>query len=121
MNYLFPIVFGLGLIFLVQRRLLHVDLSFFLFLALAGLSIASFNGSFIAATAQILGIIYPPIAIILLVLLVFLCLLIFFAVYLTRLRERSIRLARRLASLELHLATHKNQAVDSRDDKNPKE
>lgn len=96
------LVLGAGLIYLVRRRLLHVDLSFFILAALFLLSAASISNQFIDATARFLGIIFPPLAIILIALFLILCLVILLAIYLTRLRARQVSLIRYLARIEIH-------------------
>lgn len=90
-----------GLYLLVRRRLLHIDLSFFLLLALLLLSAASLSQSFILFAADIFGIVYEPLVIILIALFIVLCLVTLLSSYLTRLQQRHIAMVRRLAAMEL--------------------
>jgi len=97
------VVVGLTLVFLglIRRNLLQVDLSFPWFVALVALGFASLNERFIDWTASQLGIVYQPIAIVFLTIFIVLGLCTFLAVAISRIRARQIRLARRLAEIEL--------------------
>ena len=90
------LVFGL-----VKCRLLQVDLSFPWFAALVVLGFASMNDSFINWAAATLGIVYAPIAIILIVLFILWGLVTVLAIGFSRLHQRQLMIVRHLAQIEL--------------------
>lgn len=95
------IILAAGLYLLVRRRLLHIDLSFFLLLALLLLSAASLSQGFILFAADIFGIVYEPLVVILIALFLILCLVILLSSYLTRLQQRHVGMVRRMMAMEL--------------------
>jgi hypothetical protein len=95
------IALAVGLIALVRWRLLQIDFSFPWLLLIVGLGFASLNDRFVDWIAAQLGIVYQPIAILLLVIFAVLGITTFHAILLSRLRERHISVVRRLAALEL--------------------
>lgn len=101
MKIFVTILLAAGLLYLVRRRLLHIDLSFFLLLAILLLSVASLSQSFILLAASVLEIVYEPLAIVLLALFVLLCLVTLLSVYMSSAEQRDLALVRRVAALEL--------------------
>lgn len=101
---------AIGLLLLVRRGLIHVDLSFPWFAAIIVLGFASTNESFVEWAADQVGILYAPIAIIFLVIFIILVLITILLMSLTRLRYRQIQIIRYLASFEL--ARQENQPRD---------
>ena len=101
MKLVVVIVLALLLFLLVRIRLLHIDLSFPWFLALVALGFASMSEGFIDWVAARLGIVDPPLAIILVSLFIIVGLCTFLAIAISRLRQRQIQLVRDLAHKEL--------------------
>ena len=95
-----PLLFLL-LLALVRRGVLQVDLSFPWFLAIAVLALASTSDRFIALIARSLGVVYEPIAVLMLVIFALLGVLTTLSIGLSLLRLRHIRLLRRMVSNEL--------------------
>ena len=89
------------LVLLVQRGLIQVDVSFPWFVGIVVLGLLSTNAGFVEWVAAQLGILYPPIAIILLALFFVLGLITVLFIALTRLRQRQIQIVRYLAAAEL--------------------
>ncbi len=106
------LILAFGLFTLVRRRIVHVDLSFFLFLALVVLSAASISDSFIEVAAGLFGVAYAPLVVIMLALFILLCLVTLLAAYLTRLRNRQANLIRRMAALESALNAERMKSTD---------
>ena len=92
---------AVGLVLLVRRGLIHVDLSFPWFAAIIFLGFASTDESFVEWAAAQVGILYPPIAVIFLVIFIVLALITILLISLTRLRYRQIQIIRYLAASEL--------------------
>lgn len=88
---------------LVRRGLVQVDMSFPWFIALLVLGFFSTVPDFVADIAQVLGILYPPIAILLLTNLILFGLVMALQMGLTVIRARQVGLVRRVAALELSL------------------
>lgn len=101
MKILTVIILAMGLIFLVWKRLMHVDLSFIFFVALIFLGIASLSENFISFTAGIFGIVYEPLVIILITIFLLLCIIIILVIFVTKLNKRHTELVRRVAVIEL--------------------
>jgi len=95
------LVVTLLLFYLVRRKLLHVDFSLPWLLAIIVLGFASLSEGFVSWVARLLGIVDPPLAVILISLFLVLGLTTFLAVALSRLRYRQISLVRHLAQMEL--------------------
>jgi len=99
------VLIGLALAFLlavlVRRRLLQIDLSFPWFLAIALLALVSTVPDFVDFAGRLLGILYPPIAVVFLVIFLVLGIAVTLSVAMTRLRERQLLLVRHLAAREL--------------------
>jgi predicted membrane protein len=101
MKALSVILVALAILFLVRRRLLQVDLSFPLFLALIALGLASTSETFIERVASWFGVVYEPLVVILIALAILLALVIVLAVAHSRLRQRQIMIVRHIAAVEL--------------------
>jgi hypothetical protein len=91
----------LTLFLLVRRNLLRVDLSFPLFGAIVVLGFAAINDNFIDAIAVYLGIIYAPLAIILLAIFIILALVTILAIVVSHLRQNQSAMVRRIAEIDL--------------------
>lgn len=89
------------LIFLVRRGYIQADLSMPWFLALIILGFLSTNDGFVNWVGDLLGILYPPIAVIFITIAILLGLITVLLVAFTRLHHRQINIVRRLAELEL--------------------
>ncbi len=94
---------GVALFMLVHRGLIQIDLSFPWFLAIILLGLLSYSEDFVAFAADILGIIYPPIAIIFAAIFVLFGLVTIVLIVTTVLRRRQIGIVRTLAGIELLL------------------
>lgn len=92
---------AVGLLVLVQRKLVQIDLFFPWFVALAVLAVASVNPGFVDWLGERLGILYPPIAVIFLVFFLQFGIIISLTVSVTRLRERIAELAKDQALRQL--------------------
>lgn len=92
---------AIGLVLLVRRGLIHVDLSFPWFAAIIILGFASTNSAFVEWAAAQLGILYAPIAIIFIVIFIILGLITVLLMSFTRLRYRQIQIVRYLAASDL--------------------
>lgn len=90
-----------ALFILVKRRLLQVDLSFPWLFGLVLIAALSMHDGFVVWIADLLGIVYAPIAIILIAIFILLGLLTILAIVVSRLRQRQIMIVRRLAQFEL--------------------
>jgi hypothetical protein len=98
------VTLALALILLVRRGLVHVDMSLPWMVGLVVLGFFSTSKSFVGWIAAALGILYPPIAILFITIFVLLGLIMSLLVGYSRLRERQIKIVRRLAKLELEHA-----------------
>ena len=106
------VILAIGLVLLVRRGLIHVDLSFPWFAAIIVLGFASTNESFVEWAAAQVGILYAPIAIIFIVIFMILGLITVLLMSFTRLRYRQIQIIRHLAAFDL--AQQENQAHDAK-------
>ncbi len=93
---------ALGLLMLVWRKLIHIDFSFFLFIALIILGFASLNENFVTNIANLFGIKYEPIAIIFLTIFLLLCMIIMLVIFITKLNIKHTALVKKVAELELN-------------------
>jgi hypothetical protein len=103
MKLLVAIILFLALATLVRRKLLRIDHSFPLFGAIVVLGFAAVSDRFIDSVAAGLGIIYAPLAIILIAIFIVLALVTIIVVVISRLRENQISFIRRLAEIELNV------------------
>jgi hypothetical protein len=106
------IILALLLLYLVRKNWLQVDLSFPLFAAITLLGLASTSEAFIDWLAESIGIIYKPLAVILIAIFILLALVTALAIAVSRLRHKQIMLVRHMASIELQ---HRNQIFQSSD------
>jgi len=95
------ITLSLMVYFLIRSGKLNNDLSLPWFIALALLALASASDRFILLVADLLGIVYAPLAIVLIVLFILFGLIIFLTIVCSQLRHRQFSLMRELARLEL--------------------
>lgn len=97
------ILLGLSvvLVVLVRRNLIQVDMSFPWFAAILILGFLSMREDFVAWVAERLGIIYAPIAIVLIAVFILFALVTVVLVGITELRRRHIRLVRYLVGRDL--------------------
>jgi len=91
------------LFFLVRRGLVNVDLSFPWFLSLLLFGVLSTSEGFVERTASFLGIVYSPIATVLVTIFIVLGLVTALLITVTRLRHRQILMVREIARLDLML------------------
>ena len=101
MKFILALLLLLTLIQLVRKKLLRIDLSFPLFCAIVALGFAAINDSVLDALAAGLGIVYAPLAIILLAIFVILALITILSIFVSRIRHSQIALVRRLAEIDL--------------------
>ena len=101
MQILVIFVLGIILIFLVWKRLIHVDISFSFFIVIIFLTIASVSETFINFLAFIFGIVYEPIAVILSLIIFIFCIILLLAVFITRLSSKHSQLVRKVAQIEI--------------------
>ena len=95
------VVLAVALLALVRARLIQVDLLLPWSLAIAVLGFASTSPRFVDWLGGVFGILYPPIAVVFLVLFLQLGIIISLSVLVTRLRERLAALVRHQALREL--------------------
>ena len=91
----------LTLLWLVRHGLIQVDMSFPWLLSIVILGFFSTNEEFVAWFALQLGILYAPIAIVLVTIFIILALITVLLIGYTRLHSRQIRIVRYIASQEL--------------------
>lgn len=89
------------LIILVRARLVQIDLFFPWFVSLVILGLLSTQPMFVNWIGEKLGILYPPIAVLFLVIFLLIGIVVTLTISVTRLRERQASLARHLAEIEL--------------------
>ncbi len=95
------LVLAVMMLLLVRKNLLQVDITFPLFVGLVVLGFASMSDSFIHWSAAKLGIIHPPIAVILMAIAILLAIITSLAIAYSRLCIRQHMLVRYLAQHEL--------------------
>lgn len=95
------VALALGLVLLVQRGWIQVDASMPWFLAIVLLGALSLFDEFVAQVAAALGILYPPIAILLITIFILLGLITVLLVGYTTLRRRQIDMLRHIVGREL--------------------
>ena len=94
------------LVQLVRVRLIQVDLFFPWFIALVLLGIASTQLTFVNWLGAQLGILYPPIAVLFLVIFLLVGVIVTLTISVTRLRERQAAIIRKIAEAELDKQEH---------------
>ena len=100
-----PIVIAFGLavalLVLVRRGLVFVDMSFPWLVAIIVLGFLSSSDRFVDGVGRMLGILYPPIAIVFLSIFVIFGLITVLLIGYSQLRQRQMHLLRYVASFEL--------------------
>lgn len=89
------------LIVLLRARLVQVDLFFPWFVSVVVLGLASTQPAFVNWLGAQLGILYPPIAVVFLVIFLLIGVVVTLTVSVTRLRMRQAAMARHIAAIEL--------------------
>jgi hypothetical protein len=97
----------------LRRAHIRVEYSVSWLLAAVALLVVSRSHSLLDATADFLGISYPPLAPLLLVGCVFLLMFYRFSIVMSKLRDDNIALAQRLAILEYHLQSLRKDTAKS--------
>ena len=95
----FLLIFLLYLV--IKKNKIQAEIAFPWFLLLILLSVVSIFDKAIIGLAKIIGIVYPPIAILLLILLIFFAISLGLAISLTKMRHRQIMIVRELAKIQL--------------------
>tara|TARA_B100000686_G_C16370640_1_gene752376 strand:- start:438 stop:767 length:330 start_codon:yes stop_codon:yes gene_type:complete len=101
MQTLVIIFMTLSLFFLLWKKIIQIDISFFLFLALITLGIASLNDRFVTYIANVFNIKYEPIAIVFLSIFLLLCMIIMLVIAVSKLNAKHKALVIKVAELEL--------------------
>jgi hypothetical protein len=101
MKFLIALSLCAGFILLIRQKLLRVDHSFPLFGAMVLLGFAAVSDRFIDFVAAGLGIIYAPLAVILLAIFIVLASVIVLSIVYSRLRRNLISMVRRMAEIDL--------------------
>ena len=99
------------LIYLIHQGLIQVDLSMPWFLALIIFGFLSLNDGFVNWLGNILGIFYPPLAVVFITITILLGLITVLLIAFTRMHHQQINIVRRLADIEL--AIQDNPAFNS--------
>lgn len=106
-------LFSLGLIALVllsvRREHIRVEYSVSWLVAGVVLLILSLNRALVHWMAELLGVTYPPVAILMIVFCVFLVVFYRFSIRISALKDANIALAQRVAILEYQLKSHNEQ------------
>ena len=102
MQTLVIIFMTLGIFILLWKKLIHIDISFFLFVALIILGIASLNDRFVSYIADFFHIKYQPIAIVFLTIFLLLCMIVILLIAITKINAKHSALVKKVAELELN-------------------
>jgi hypothetical protein len=92
---------ALALMLMVRAKLIQVDLFFPWFVGVVILGIASTNPGFVNWLGPRLEILYPPIAVVFLVIFLLVGILVTLTISVTRLRARQVAMVKQLAEMEL--------------------
>jgi hypothetical protein len=95
----------------VRRARIRVEYSVSWLIAAAALLVLSRARGLLHSIADLLGLTYPPLALLLIVGCVFLIIFYRFSIVVSRLKDDNIALAQRVAILEYHIQTLKDQAA----------
>src|ERR1700694_1331396 len=95
----------------VRRARIRVEYSVSWLIAAVALLVLSRTRVLLHSIAGLLGVTYPPLALVLLVGCVFLIIFYRFSVIISQLKDDNIALAQRVAILEYHIRSLKNQAA----------
>jgi len=97
----------------VRRARIRVEYSVSWLIGAVALLVLSRSQNLLHSIAGLLGVTYPPLALILLVGCVFLVMFYRFSLIISQLKDDNIALAQRVAILEYHIRSFKNQATTS--------
>jgi hypothetical protein len=97
----------------VRRAHIRVEYSVSWLVTAVALLVLSRSRSMLEAVSSYLGILYPPLALLLLIGCVFLIMFYRFSVMISKLRDDNIALAQRVAILEYHLHTLTDRSSES--------
>jgi hypothetical protein len=97
----------------VRRARIRVEYSVSWLIGAVALLVLSRSQNLLHSIAGLLGVTYPPLALILLVGCVFLVMFYRFSVIISQLKDDNIALAQRVAILEYHIRSYKDQATTS--------
>jgi hypothetical protein len=97
----------------VRRARIRVEYSVSWLIGAVALLVLSRSHDLLNSIAGLLGVTYPPLALILLVGCVFLVMFYRFSVIISQLKDDNIALAQRVAILEYHIRACKDQATTS--------
>ena len=95
----------------VRRARIRVEYSVSWLIAAVALLVLSRARGLLHSIADLLGLTYPPLALLLIVGCVFLIIFYRFSIVVSRLKDDNIALAQRVAILEYHIQTLKDQAA----------
>jgi len=95
----------------VRRERIRVEYSVSWLIAAAALLVLSRARGLLHSIAGLLGVTYPPLALLLLVGCVFVLIFYRFSIIISRLKDDNIRLAQRVAILEYHIQTLKDLSI----------
>ena len=95
----------------VRRARIRVEYSVSWLIAAAALLVLSRARGLLTSIADLLGLTYPPLALLLIVGCVFLIIFYRFSIVVSRLKDDNIALAQRVAILEYHIQALKDQAA----------
>ena len=95
----------------VRRARIRVEYSVTWLIGAVALLVLSRSQRLLHAIADLMGISYPPLALMLIVGCVFLIILYRFSVIISRLKDDNIALAQRVAILEYHIQSLKDQTA----------
>jgi hypothetical protein len=101
MKFIVALVLLFSLTLLVRRNLLRVDLLFPFFGAIVILGFFAINDNILNSVAAGLGIVYAPLAIILIAIFIVLALVTTLSIIVNHLRSTQIAMIRRLAEIDL--------------------
>ena len=108
MQLLIILFLGIILIYLVWKRLIHVDISFAFFIVILFLFIASISENFVSLLAKVFGIVYEPIAVVLSLIIFIFCIILLMVVFITKLNRKHAELVRKVALIEMSNKNEKN-------------
>jgi len=95
----------------VRRARIRVEYSVSWLIAALALLLLSRARGLLRAIADLLGVTYPPLALLLIVGCLFLIIFYRFSIVISRLKDDNIALAQRVAILEYHIQALKDQAA----------
>ena len=111
----FSIVLMMLVLLSVRREHIRVEYSVSWLIAATLLIFVSFNRTLVVWLAEIMGITYPPLVVIVFMFGVFLVVLYRFSLRISQLKDNNIALAQRLAILEYqYKSSHEEQHQDSK-------